>query len=204
MTAISRRRTIALIDYDNARIEPITAERNAGAVQVGCLSIIEALTAALVASGASYGEIRARFYGGWLHEDGRWTERAEWMREELRNMRGLRHGIRLLPELAVALMSQPRRDIRGTARIRTDRSGYSHQQKMVDTMLCVDLVLMSLAPDEDIVVVSDDDDVIPAMIVAQATLGRIRLFRHRELGKSCNDHHLRELGLPITVFRPVQ
>lgn len=179
----------------------MTSERNSGDVLTGLLSIFDSLFRMLRASTTEYDEIRARFYGGWLHEDGRWTERADWMRSELRALRGRRDGIRVLPELAVALISIPARGLRGTARIRTDRSAYSFEQKMVDTLLSTDLVLLNPAVDEDILVISDDEDLVPAVMAAQSLYGRVALLRRRVVGWGCNDHHLVDLGVAMPVFQ---
>ena len=41
-----------------------------------------------------------------------------------------------------------------------------YEQKLVDTLLCCDLVHLSLAQNDPIFVVSDDDDMTPAMVMA--------------------------------------
>ncbi len=132
-----------------------------------------------------------RLYGGWVTVSNAHSKVATWALQSIANLRGLYGGYRILPSCAFTLAEVPNVPLIGTLR----QSG----QKMVDTMICLD-ILHYAASDASVIVMSDDDDIIPALLVAASRNPRdLRLVRRRAAGVGKNDHCLSASGYTVAV-----
>ena len=74
---------------------------------------------------------------------------------------------------------------------------YKDQQKLVDTLLVTDLLSIARNPSNDlIVVVTEDDDMVPSMLVAASWKARVQHLRESNRMRAY-DHHLRQLGIGL-------
>lgn len=178
--------TVILVDYDNVR--PSGREGSADVVEQNLGVVVESLAAhvAPYTVGGSK-EIEVRLYGGWLNETAHYTQRGDWMLKRLHVARGLFSGVRVVPVLALAIAECSGQVLRGLCR---SRSGMQ-EQKMVDSMICVDLLHFARQRTGSIFTASDDDDLVPALLSAslQSVLP-LRLLRHRGAQRGLNDMHL--------------
>lgn len=187
---------IVLVDYSNVR--PSTrAERDADEVRVSLDAIGEQVADCLSGSLPQIREAEVWLYDGWLFKGGNETPCLGWVRANLSMLRGLRRGIRLIPSIRTGVASAPSTRLLGTLRKKS--------QKMVDTMLAVDyLYLATRCVGRPVVVASDDDDMLPAVLqVAQSLpmpeVGWL-LLRHRPLGECINDDLLDAAGVSVSVL----
>ncbi len=179
---------------------PETAERNFQDVELNVATVVNMVVDHVKHTWESVNECRLRFFGGWVLADGRRTQQGHWVAEALRAARGLRNGIRVLPEMAFALCTNPSAELRGTARIRRERRSYTLQQKMVDTMITADLLTLPLMLGERIVLYSDDDDVVPGLIACRPGREVCDLVRKRASETRPNDPHLLALGVTVHTY----
>ena len=189
-----------LIDYDNVR--PPGHETSPDVVEQNLLVVVRSLTEWLAAHGElRSNEVELRFYGGWTSASAHFTQRGDWMLKRLSASRGLFSGIRVHPVLSLAIAESNACVLRGLCRTRNGQQ----EQKMVDSMICVDLMHYSRHLKGTIVTASDDDDLVPALLAASLRCALpLRLLRHRIASHGLNDHHLlasniviAELPLPL-------
>ena len=103
-------------------------------------------------------EVVCRLYGGWYAHDGTPMQQRVWLLKNIKRFGGLRSGVRLIPELADSLTYVPRAILWGTYK--------NKAQKMVDHMLALDSLYYARSGDhENVLVVSDDEDFLPAILV---------------------------------------
>ena len=144
--------TVILVDYDNVR--PSGYEGSADVVEQHLRIVVEALATCIAPHvDREFKEIELRLYGGWLNETGHYTQRGDWMLKRLHVVRGLFGGVRVMPVLVLSIAECSTHVLRGLCRL---RSGVQ-EQKMVDSMICVDLLHFSTSRSGSIVTVSDDD-----------------------------------------------
>lgn len=170
---------IALVDYDN--IKSIRPDKVDADVRYNLEDITECISGHTRRQSGET-ELVLRLYGGWTHRDGRYTPLAEMLARAVNDIRGLRNGIRVLPEIATSLAAARGHTLRGLLR----RNSGVAEQKMVDSVLCCDTVHFSTrAP---VVVVSDDDDVmVGGLAAASGATFPIHLLRRRAVGSGLND-----------------
>lgn len=179
-----------LIDYDNAR--PYRAERSVIDVQANAHAIIDACLGLLCDLGHYRGELHVRLYGGWLTERGEYTPRGEWLLGALPSLRGRRRTWRVLPEIALSIMHYPGTPLVGS--YRAARTG--SEQKMVDTMLAVDMLFVATSPGGKLVLVTDDDDLVPPTLAARTlTTDLLIVARRRAAGAGLNDAVCTQCGV---------
>ncbi len=155
-------------------------------------SIFSALRASVPRPDHGVVELDVRLYGGWVTMSNAHSQAATWILQALAIARGLYGGYRILPSCVFTLAEVPHVPLIGTVR----RGG----QKMVDTMICLDLLHFATA-DVPVVVMSDDDDMLPALLVAASRGPRdLRLVRRRALGVGKNDHCLSATNYTIQVY----
>jgi hypothetical protein len=184
---------IVLVDYDNCRVIP--REFGYQDVEYNLTSIVRAVTNICRQVIPSATELRLRFYGGWIAQDGLYTARAELLLGCLDAVRGLVDGMRLIPELAIGLARYCTENLVGL--VRTDRN--PPQQKMVDTLIAVDALHVS--QEFTIAIVSDDDDLVPAAIgVSASGKGPVHLIRRRAEGRGRNDSLCRRVGVVFSTL----
>lgn len=172
---------IALIDYDNAKFHK--KEYSVTDVDANLESLSEYLVARCSEMSFEPGEVAVRLYGGWINERGHLTQRCQWIVARLDTIRGLRRNVRLLPHLVHSIAQRSDLQLKGTCR--TSRS--PPEQKMVDTMIAVDL-LHYAALGHPILLATDDDDLVPAILAARLCRNpHIMLARRRPLGAGLND-----------------
>lgn len=179
---------VALVDYDNVRGNQV--ERTALDVAANLTLLGDQLGVA----GARLGleEIRARLYGGWVTQNNGFSQRANWMLVGLSHLRGLRSGVRVIPEMVTTCISAPPHRLIGT--LRTDRNPI--EQKMVDTLITADMIMYPAC--DTLLVVSDDDDMVPGLIAASKSRNSsTKLLRVRPAGQALNDAVLTNLAITI-------
>lgn len=200
---------IALVDYDN--IKWIQEDKSFGDTEQNLELIADFLAKLVARDHPEVVEIRARLYGGWLDESGRFTREAEWSLALLSRIRGRRGAILLKPELALALAVRPADRLLGLMRLMPKR----RRQKMVDGLMTADAIHYASTGPEVLLLLSDDDDLVPAAVAAgeqrktssSRAVGHspppctIRLLRLREAGAALNDRLLMMCGLDIATIR---
>jgi hypothetical protein len=148
------------------------------------------LTALIVrdACGATKGgrpnphEVECRVYGGFRDVNGQPTERGAWLARHISKLRGLSDGIRIVPSSAESIAVAPELVLIGT---------YANQkQKMVDAMIAEDIGTFARSGRHPaILLISDDDDFVPAVLAASRTTSTVILWvRQRTAGR--NDQFL--------------
>lgn len=185
--------SLVLLDYDNAKLKK--RENNRTDVEENLISITNAVVSVCQTSVPEVGEIRLRIYGGWITQLGQYSTRALWILASLGSIRGRTNGIRVFPELAVSL------DMHFGERLiglwRTDRT--PSQQKMVDGLIIVDS--LNASSHRKIIIVSDDDDFVPAVIsIAASGVGPSFLIRRRYYGDGCNDSACKRAGVVLLTL----
>jgi hypothetical protein len=112
----------------------------------------------------------------------------------LGRFRGRRNGVRTLPALVTTLTAAPSNNLIGTLREET----VPRRQKMVDCMIAVDALHFARLEDSAIVIVSDDDDLVPAVIgAAILTEYPVCWVRKRPVGVGLNDALLTSLNVRL-------
>jgi hypothetical protein len=177
-------RAVALIDFDNTF--PLGKTRIADVEHK--LSILLPEVSRLAKE--TYGhidELEVRLYGGWLIEEGAYSDRAQRILGVLSRYRGRRNGTRVLPTLIMAPAAAPEVNLIGSYRASADPP----HQKMVDCMVAIDAIEYARAEDAAIIIVSDDDDLVPAvLVVAAVSNNNVLLVRKRVQGRGLNDETL--------------
>lgn len=188
-------RAIVLVDYDNVR--PVQRETNADIVEINLLKVADGVSDAVKNVTRSVSELHLRLYGGWTLANGRFSDRGNWLFRRISAARGLRNGIRILPEVALSIAKRQERRLLGLLRVRRD----SQEQKMVDAMLCVDLLHYATVSDGPIFVATDDDDIVPALLAVEVDkCEAVCVLRHRESGIALNDDHLRACRVRVELL----
>jgi len=186
---------IALVDYDN--IAPIK-ELNEVDQTLNIDSIVSGTVRYMRQHFPDTTELHMRIYGGWVNEEGAYSQRASWMLAQLHKFRKRLQTIVVKPEMVVALADIPHFEVRGTLRGRPAR------QKMVDTLMTTDLVTLAQAGRfSSIFLVSSDDDMIPGIIKSRQVAPAIMLcvLRARiNATQGCNDAVLQRCGAWVHNF----
>lgn len=182
----------ALIDYDNVK-----EREEESSLDVECN--LDSIENAVIESALKMGQIREmkiRLYGGWVTEKGFQSRSTLFVWPLLKKYRGLRRGVRISMELALAPMCCHSIKLKGLVRKRYKRN----EQKMVDTMLVVDAAF--IAAEFPVGVYSDDDDMIPGLLAANAVSTRSAVwYRFRDNGVRRNDEAVIAQGIEIYSMR---
>jgi hypothetical protein len=184
---------IVLVDYDNVRLRvdrnPLDANFNAAMLT---MDIIWKIRQTL----ARPREYHIRLYGGWIDELGQLTSLGQWLLVASSALRGRKHGVLVKPQVATSVAIRATEILIGTTRKDTVKA----RQKMVDCMIAVDLLHYSRS--ETVVVVSDDDDLVPAVFAATVRCaGHVVWLRHRHAGWGLNDSLLTAAGVRFGVLK---
>lgn len=189
-TGFQLHRITCLVDYDNVKLQPVKSALD----EMFNLNDLATEIRRHLGRGEVVTEIWLRLYGGWLDERGMYTPRATWLLSWIRDVRGYEAGIRLYPELVLSLAELPSVRLSGTCRIEKK----PRTQKMVDTMMALDACHFARDGSTEVVLVSDDDDLVPASMVASATRSKMAALlwlRLRDPTLTLHYEVLRGLGL---------
>lgn len=184
---------LALVDHDNLR-PPGT--HTGGDPLAETVFLVESVVSGFRAVFAEVREVEVRFYGGWTDEEGRDSPAAKDLAAILPFLGGRVRGVTVRTAMAQALLTFPDLLLRGTVRLRTRPP----RQKMVDGMIGCD-ALSAVRSTRRVGVVSDDEDLVPALLAARAfPEGSACWLRTRHFGAGLNDVSLRERGVPIRIL----
>lgn len=141
-------------------------------------------------------DVDVRLYGGWLDEYGHPSRDAHCLLQILPLLPRRMGGLRLRPSLAFELIGRSDLLLRGFLRTKTDKQ----RQKMVDGMLGCDAIVAADLATDLILIVSDDDDFLPAFITASTfDKSRIALIRARRTHAGLNDALLIAHGMQLPM-----
>lgn len=177
----------ALVDYDN--VKPIQKERADADVQANIMRIAQ--HAAIVAR-ANYPEaknLEIRLYGGWTDKKCASTAACTWMERVLHTIRTRINGVRVTPWIAVSNYEETDSRLVGLYR--------DGGQKMVDTLIVADLITLTSRFRCPVLVLSEDDDMIPGLVASRYAKRDVTLIRNRRIGDGMNDHVISSLGVQI-------
>lgn len=175
------------MDYDN--VQQLSPEKRIEDVAFNINRIADLVAMARLECFPECHEVVMRLYGGWIDMRGQLTYRADWLYRVLHTVRGRRHGARITPEVALSLLCHPDQKLIGTYR--------SGTQKMVDTMLCADIVYASRETACPIGILSDDDDMVPGLVFASTIRRGALCSRKRDSGAGVNDIAVAGLGVVL-------
>lgn len=182
---------LALVDYDNLERRHISSAVDAA---LQAQRIIRTLAGAFQSVFPALEELDIRLYGGWVDERGRLSPDAIGLLPVIPRLRGRNDGLIVRPSLALAMMQFPDLVLRGAVRLLSGRA----RQKMVDGMLGCDAVFAVREGRTIVGVVTDDADLIPAMLSAHAVNDRLTVWvRRQPVGAGMNDAALSRRGLRI-------
>jgi hypothetical protein len=183
---------LALIDYDNVRARDELNERD---VESNLLQIVSTVVAEAAREFHRPRELLLRVYGGWVDEQAQRTRRGQWVLVGLTWYRGRSGPTIVKPTLVMSLACRPRDILVGTAR----QTPKGLRQKMVDSMVAIDVRHFARNAGAQIIVYSDDDDLVPGLLSATTYDHTVRVhwLRHRKVGSGMNDHLLRRAGITV-------
>ena len=186
-------RGLALLDYDNLREQPVSPSMIDREDEV--FAIVGRLARTFLTGFPRLTELDLRFYGGWTDESGCLSPDAQQLLLVLRSLRGRRYGTIIRPTLAGTMVNLSHLLLKGTVRLQARR----RRQKMVDGMLGCDAVVMASLADGPVGVVTDDEDLVPALLVSHAAnpRGTIWFRQRRAVGSGLNDQSLQRQGIQI-------
>lgn len=147
------------VDYDNFRLR--IPERTAQDVEFNLGALIRHLLDE-VRNFGGIREVDIRLYGGWLDEVGSHTQCASWLLTSASSSRGRWNGLLVRPALIRSTIWRPDDELRGTFRSRAA----TPRQKMVDGMIILDLVYFAQNDSSRLLLISDDDDLVPGALAA--------------------------------------
>lgn len=185
---------LALVDFDNYWIR----WRLGRAAAVGDFAdlLLDAIAQATSEVLLDEEHLDVRLYAGWVLADGQFSRAYEELSSAVACMRGRRRGMIVRPTLALAPIADSSAVFRGTVR---KRSGQL-TQKIVDGHIVSDVIFASIEQlDRSVAVVSDDDDLVPGVVVASKyERARIVLMRARSSGAGINDRLVELSGAKIS------
>ena len=180
---------LALVDFHNY-MSPKTS-------RTGLQSTAEELVKTVVATFSDWQpqirEIDLRLYGGWIDEAGDTSPDASVLLPFIPYLNGRYNGIVVRLSLATTMLVQPEFTLSGTVRLQVRR----HRQKMVDQMIGCDAIFMT-GDSVLVAVFSDDDDMIPPLVMAHSIKPGSTLWVRRTTTKRPNDKLLKTLQLSVT------
>lgn len=179
---------IVLVDYDNIRKDRV--ERSLADAEANLLEIAGILSAECARANPLVAEIGLRLYGGWITNRGQYSQRAQMLLATLASARRKLNGVSVRPDLAFQLANTQHARFVGT--LREDRS--PPVQKMVDTLMAIDL--LTLSENFPVFLATDDDDLVPAIAAAAFRSAQpAYLVRRRPEGAGLNDDVCRSMNV---------
>jgi len=186
---------IAFLDYDNVK----PAKDNTKTDVVYNLELlIEKISTFASHKLVRKEELVIRIYGGWINENGQFSQSAEWILSVLSSLRSRKNNLMIKPSLITSAVCMPAEHLKGLVRVNTRPM----RQKMVDSLLTVDALHIAQYVDNTIFIVSDDDDFVPCAIALSQGIksNNVHLLRVREAGCALNDKILRKAGVNIVCI----
>lgn len=203
--ALRIRQVYAFVDWDTARrlrwLPPSVARSGVRSLDVQLKELYMAIARGCKALCDDRCMVRVRLYHGW--HQGK-TPTQDYRDLAAIQPRRLAFGDLSVafepPQIADSLLCGGRHaSLRNTLRKR--ENALEHEQKLVDTALAADLLFLarqhSTNKDADFLVVSEDDDMIPPVVVAQQWGLSCKILRVRDSKSRCVDH-LDRLLIPMT------
>ena len=182
---------LALVDHDNFRRPD---RRSKAELELDTEILVDEVARTFPLVFPRVRELDVRLYGGWTDAVGLPSRDASWLYEMLPDLRGRRHGLIVRPALATTMIRFPDLPLRGTVR----GVGRNHRQKMVDGMIGCDAIHMVTGGLTCVGVVTDDDDLLPAVLFAHGIGGNaLAWMRARQSGSAINDQVLQDRGVRI-------
>ena len=182
---------LALIDYDNFRSRDRKSKVD---MELDADVIVDRAVRSFAQVFPDTRELDVRLYGGWTNEAGLPSRDASWMYELLPNLRRRRHGLIVRPTLATTMIRFPELLLKGTLR----GHGRNQRQKMIDGMIGCDAIHMAREGLTRLSIVTDDDDLLPAVLSAYDSNTDVLVWiRARDVGSGMNDNALMNRGLRI-------
>lgn len=181
---------VAIVDYDNACT---TREQTIGDTESNLTLLFNTAVRIVEQLYPDIPEVSLRLYGGWTLPSGRLTQRGEWLLVTASRIPRRIRGKRVIPYLVNSLARIPSVRLLGTYRTvpRPPR------QKMVDTTIVLDLQFFAERLVGPLLMLSDDDDVLPGTLTARTYTEHITLARSRPVGEGINDSAAIAFGLRI-------
>lgn len=186
---------LALIDCDNFRNRDKKSESE---LEIDTRTLLDNVTCAFATVFPDARELDIRLYGGWMDPVGLPSRDASWLYKLLPALRGRRHGLLVRPALATTMIQFPWLLLRGTVR----GHGQNQRQKMIDGMMGCDALHMTAHGSTYVGIVTNDDDLLPAVLSAHATnADMLAWMRTRSVGSAINDAGLLNERLRIHQLR---
>lgn len=186
---------LALVDYANLcgpRVRP-PPDRDTRTER-----LVEAIVGGFHRLFSEVDNLEVRLYGGWTDEEGLPSPAAEEAASVLAALPGDIAGVRVRFRMATAMLPFPEAVLYGTVRL----GARPPRQKMVDGMLGGDAVFAARSGFARVCVVTDDEDLVPAMLTARALSSNGPFWlRRRVPGSGLNDAVLWERGVRIERLR---
>lgn len=182
--------SFAFADYDNVR--PIERELEDADTEANVLAISERIVEICRSTFPGVGEVAIRLYGGWTDKNGSATERAHRLYRVIPGVPRRIRGLRVSIEVPVSPIVLPHR-LKGLQK--------DGGQKMVDTLISVDMTYCALQLECPLILLSDDEDMVPAALLSGHLLSGHRsrrpvcLSRDRACGLGANDLLLSGAGI---------
>jgi len=193
---------VALVDFDNLEVAGIipakwTRYSSSSDALVLLQLLCEHLAAAAQNQSALTRELRIRLYGGWVDEISLLSRKAELVRSQIRFLPQRFGSLRLYSQLVLVSPYAPRHRLLGTVRLQSKPP----RQKMVDGMMTCDAIYFSGLPDHNIILVSDDEDLVPACLAAafRSDCG-VSVCRSTSHRSGLNDRALRSQGVALVAY----
>ncbi len=193
---------VALVDYDNVFRD------SSGKEIENVEDILYDIYLNAHKKASNVARLEIRLYGGWTEIRGQETKKMQKVKELLRNKRfqnqnkkNITHTSRLVTHLSF-LDTRTEDKILGTFRVRVAPGGPKHEQKMVDGMLSVDAIHYSRKEEcQCVMIYSDDDDILPAAIMAAKNKGNLPIYWIRRRRDGLNDNLCTRAGVVFDILR---
>ena len=180
--------SVALVDFAS-----VCTSAKVDSVVRDSLDLLGVLIREVVKSRLSAGtthEVDVRLYGGWRDISGQPTEQRVWITRHLNRLRSIQDRVRLVPTVVDSILSAPRFELHGTYKNRG--------QKMVDVMIVEDAHSVAQMPGTILMLVSDDDDFVPAMLALTMTTPLVVLWLRQRVAAE-NDKYFRQGSIEMLV-----
>lgn len=178
----------ALVDYDN--VKPIHKEKAQPDVEENLDRIARHVTSVARLNYPGTRDLELRLYGGWTDKRQDPTSVCIWLERALNSVRSRINGVRVIP--AIAVSNYESADLRFAGLYRDGG------QKMVDTLIVSDLIILTHKFNCPVLLLSEDDDMIPGLVAARAARRNVTLIRNRAFGDGMNDHIVSLLSLQFS------
>lgn len=178
----------ALVDYDN--VKPVQREVAEVDVEANLRRIAEHATSIAKANYPSAKDLELRLYGGWTDKRQGRTATCLWLERVLGSVRSRINGVRVTAEVVLSNYESAHFQLVGLYR--------DGGQKMVDTLIVSDLITLTSQFNCPVLLLSDDDDMVPGLVAARAAKRNVTLVRKRAMGEGMNDHVISSLNLQLS------